>query len=111
VIIDESTYLEHFGKKGMKWGVRQTRKAQGRVDQFKRVAEGKGTGRDRRAVKAQTNFRDRKKSKGGIENAAKKRLDSLANSQAKMAVGKNKVSNMLMKLEGINMKDLDFSHS
>lgn len=27
MIIDEKTYLQHYGKKGMRWGVRNTRKA------------------------------------------------------------------------------------
>lgn len=29
MILNEQTYLEHFGKKGMKWGVRKGRKAAG----------------------------------------------------------------------------------
>ncbi len=42
MIIDEE-YLEHFGKKGMKWGVRRQR----RLDQMNRVAKGKGSRGDK----------------------------------------------------------------
>lgn len=43
MIIDEEDYLEHYGTKGMRWGVRRQR----RHDRLKRVASGKGSFRDK----------------------------------------------------------------
>lgn len=42
-------FLEHYGTKGMKWGVRNvsTRKAQKRVDRIGRVADGTASKMDR----------------------------------------------------------------
>lgn len=54
MIIDEKDYLEHFGVKGMRWGQRKNRSAQGRADRLKSHAEKRPTrGNVRKAERAQ----------------------------------------------------------
>lgn len=51
MIVDEETYLEHFGKKGMKWGVRQAR----RTERHVKVGKGKGNIIDKSRVHLMAN--------------------------------------------------------
>lgn len=55
MLIDESYFLEHFGVKGMKWGVRRTnRDARKDAEEFARAKQffGEGAGTRRKLIKA-----------------------------------------------------------
>lgn len=89
-------FLAHYGKKGMKWGVRGTRRAQKRLDRTHRIATGKASVVDRALGSALT-------AKG-----ANRQLQRGANHQAKINSGQRKVSNMLATASGVKIKNLDF---
>lgn len=75
VCVDDE-FLQHYGKKGMKWGQRQTAKAQGRIDRTHRLATGTGSTRDKL-------LRGQLTKKGSA-----KALQRGANAQARIAAGK-----------------------
>lgn len=77
MIVDEDKFLEHYGKKGMKWGVRKVyaEKTQKKIDRFERVDKGTANKRDRFRSAAQTS---------GLEKAvAANRGQSVAGMKAK----------------------------
>lgn len=96
MIIEEKYYLEHFGKKGMKWGTKGTKKVQKRLDRTQRIGTGTASFKDRALGSALT-------AKG-----ANRQLQRGANRQAKMSSGKMRVTNRLNIIGGVRVKDLDF---
>ena len=94
-------YFEHAGVKGMKWGQRRTKKAQGRVDKIKIVASGNATRREG----ANAGYRYLRKEKQ--QRSAQKTLISWKKTQTKVNSGKSKVSDILLKAGGINIRELN----
>lgn len=96
-------FLEHFGVKGMRWGVRKketgqgfyTRAGQRYVDQVKRVAEGKGS------------TWDRLNTWGFTRKMAKRQLRLLKDSQDKINRGELSVVSILARAKNIKVKDLN----
>lgn len=96
MIINEEVYLEHFGVKGMHWGVRGTRRAQKRIDRTHRIATGKASLLDRALGSALT------------KKGASRQLQRGANAQAKINSGKKKATNALATVSGVKIKELNF---
>lgn len=89
-------FLEHYGVKGMKWGVRRTRRIQKSIDRTKRIADGTASVKDRVLGSAIT------------KKGAQRQLQRGANNQAKMLAGKRKTSSLMAKAYGIKVQDLDY---
>jgi hypothetical protein len=146
--------LEHFGTKGMKWGVRRdsktgvrpiaktldesgfgklakanadrhdqrgarkaqrqvkrVKKQQGRVDQYRRVASGRGLRGERFVIAMRASVYDiaRGRSAQGI---AQLKLDQAMKQQDQIRAGKRKTQDILLrKVYGVNIRDLDFSYT
>jgi hypothetical protein len=72
MIIEEQLYLQHYGKKGMKWGERNYNK---RVQKLKRVEKGEGTLLERGSVRGTSSFKALRK--GGVKEGAKEQRKAL----------------------------------
>lgn len=98
MVTDEEVeeFLEHYGKKGMHWGIRGTRRVQKRLDRTQRIATGKASVIDRLLGSAVT-------AKG-----ANRQLQRGANQQAKINAGKLKALNSLNIVAGVKVKDLNY---
>ena len=81
---EDIEFLEHFGVKGMKWGVRQ----QKRLDMTKRVAEGRGSFKDKVRVASAQSAYSYGRSGGGLKNAAKLQVKDLENLKKRMDLGR-----------------------
>lgn len=97
--IDEAYYLEHFGVKGMHWGVRGTRRMQKVLDRQHRQATGTASTGDKLLNANRGIF---------TTKGANRVLQRGANNQAKINAGKMQVSNALSTLGGVKIKNLDF---
>lgn len=100
MFVDEEVYLEHYGKKGMHWGVRGTRRVQKRLDRLDRISKGTATTGDRFATGLLTNKR-----------SADKMLKRGAKLQDKINHGQRKTQDILIKANGIKIKDLNYHQS
>lgn len=101
-MIDDSEvedFLAHFGVKGMKWGVRRTARIQKIIDRHERVANGTASTKDRLLAANRGVFTAR---------GANRTLQRAANNQAKLNAGKHKTTAILLKVHGVNYKDLTY---
>lgn len=106
--IDEH-FLAHYGVKGMKWGERRARKIQSRIDVTRRVAAGTGDKRDRFNVGLNAAFNTPLQlKKHGIQGVAEKRIDRAEDLQHKIAIGQKKVTNMLLRVNGIKISKVNY---
>lgn len=80
--IDEY-FLEHYGKKGMKWGVRQ----QNRLDSSRRVASGNARPGDKFAVAVYQSGASIVRSGGSLKRAAGRDVMKLEASKARIKKG------------------------
>ena len=101
MLMDESVYLAHYGKKGMKWGVRRanknTARLQKRIDRTSRIAKGNASVGDRLLGSAIT------------KKGADRQLQRYANNQAKLSrEGKHRVSKKLLQMQGVKYKELNY---
>lgn len=96
-IIDAETFIEHYGKKGMQWGKRGTARAQKHIDSLHKISTGTQTGRDRLRVGVLV-----------TKKGATKALGKGASLQSRVSHGEKKVTNMLVNMHGIKIKNLDF---
>ncbi len=99
MILDEEVYLEHYGKKGMRWGKRGTRRVQKIIDRTSRIAEGNASTKDKLLGVNRGVF---------TQKGANRVLQRGANNQAKINAGKYKVSNALTVAGGVKIKNLDY---
>jgi hypothetical protein len=95
---DSDEILEHYGKKGMKWGVRQ----QNRLDASKRVAEGTGTKEDRNLVLANQSVISLIRNKG-VTGAAAKDAARLQLQKERIESGKATAIDLLNNIGGFNL--------
>ena len=109
--------LEHFGVKGMHWGVRKARRVekqnarvQKRVDAVRRVAEGGGNRRDKIRVSFSTTTFDALMSRNNQE-MAQRTLNRMQKHQSKILAGKRKTQDILARAQGVRYRDLDFSYT
>jgi hypothetical protein len=114
MIVNEELYLEHYGKTGMKWGSRKTKKAQRGIDIVRRVASGTGTTSDVNAAIKTGLLSEKKifdKHKGNASSAAREALDRQKRVQSSIKKGKSKSVEILSKTQGINIKELNYSYT
>lgn len=100
MIVDESVYLEHYGKSGMKWGQRKTNKIQKQIDRVSNVATGNASKSEKLRVAIRTGNLNQKQ--------AEKSLIRSASVQKKVKDGDAAVTNVLLKFSGIKIKDLNY---
>lgn len=107
---DLEDVVEHFGVKGMRWGVRRTRNVQKRsIDPLKRVASGEGSKRDKAKV-ALRNYTIGDLAKGrSLKKSAARRVDIIKKNQDKVNAGQDRVRNVLALTAGVRIKDLDLT--
>jgi hypothetical protein len=99
--------LAHFGVKGMKWGVRKAyseRKAK-TADRYRRVAEGKGSARDKASVFLRTSSHTIQRA-GGFKNAAKLKADRLDAHINRIRNGEAKVKDILEMIGTVSNNDI-----
>lgn len=84
-------WLAHFGVKGMKWGVRR----QQRLDRLNRVAEGKGSFRDKAKVLLTETSQASLARNHGLKGAARARAQGLDARKKRIEAGQAKVSDLL----------------
>lgn len=88
---EDIEFLEHFGTKGMKWGVRKER----RLDRAKRVASGNAGRADvARFIMTDTSKASVKRNKG-IQGAAASRVRELEGRKARIEMGRATVKDYL----------------
>ena len=111
MIIGEEYYLEHYGKKGMKWGTRNTdrvsdlgKRSQKRVarqqkyiDRLRRRAAGTASLGDKYIVGFLT-----------TRNGAERRLSRLQTEQDLVKAGRAKTTDFLNLVYGVNLRYLNF---
>ena len=122
--IDQDAYLEHFGVKGMKWGQRRDRltdtsprlgnrnnkRVQKRLNRMKRVATGKATTLDKLTNAAfDLNIYDLM-NEGSVKGANAAMLDRGARLQGRIISGKSKTTDLLTRMSGIDIKQLDYNY-
>ena len=83
MIIDDEVYLEHYGKKGMKWGTRN----QKRLDRANRVASGKASKGEKTAFFLTDTSRSSVKRNKGITGAAASRARELQGRKERIKKG------------------------
>lgn len=98
VLLDKEieAFLEHHGVKGMRWGVRGTRRVQKRIDRANRILGGTASKKDQLLRSAIT--------KKGIN----RQLQRGADDQAKILAGQKKVANVLATASGVKIKNLNY---
>lgn len=98
--INEEIYLEHFGVKGQKWGVRKTRKVQNALDRTNRIAKGKASPSDKILIGLTSGRVTKKSAARGLRRGAalQKRIND----------GDSKVQEILLKATGIRIKELNY---
>jgi len=102
MIIDEEDYLEHFGKKGMKWGVRR----EFRLNATKRVATGKSTKWDKVIVTTGAIPPHRLLTQHGLQGAAKLTLKNVSARRERVLSGKHTINDILVHLGTQNLGDI-----
>lgn len=120
-------FLEHQGVKGMKWGVRRAEKRaakgpdrfgnrnnhsiQRRLDRVSRVASGTASGGDKvRALLFNINPALVLFEGGSVKGAAAHQLESAAKIQRKITAGKMNVTDTMLRVQGVDIRELDYSY-
>lgn len=120
----EEDFLAHYGKKGMKWGVRRAKardakgrdrfgnrnnfNAQKRVNRIKRVASGKAGLTDKVRVGLTTSNYDYFSNQFSLKHASEQRLDRAKRAQRKIKNGKKNVTDILSRLGGVDIREITF---
>jgi len=101
-LAEDLEFLQQAVVKGMKWGVRRTRRIQGHIDRVAKVRDGTATRGEKVRVAAVAGIVTPK--------GAATVLTRGANMQAKIEAGKFRATNILLKAEGIRVADLNYRH-
>ena len=130
---DVHEFLAHVGVKGMKWGVRRQRSAvakakaraknpdrmgnrnnksvQRRVDVLRRVAGGKASKMDIvKQLAFNTTLVELAYEGGSLRGVAAGRLDRAQKSQKKIKAGKKRTTDLLTRMQGIDVRELNFKY-
>lgn len=123
----DNYFLEHQGVKGMKWGVRRAEKraakgpdrfgnrnndvVQRRLDRVSRVASGTASGGDKvRALLFNIPPGLVLFEGGSVKGAAANMLERGAKTQRKINAGKRNVTDTLLRMQGMDIRELDYSY-
>lgn len=109
-------FLAHYGKKGMKWGVRRgslrDRAAGATIDRRRgykeasyRVAKGTGSLKDKVRVGARMSAGELILNKG-LKNSAQKRYDSLVAQEGRLKAGKETIRDKVSMYAGTSLAEL-----
>lgn len=106
ILQEDVDFLEHYGVKGMRWGVRKketgqnfvTRGIQKRVDRTQKIADGTATKRDKVVSALDTTIVTKK--------GAARSLRRLKAFQKQVEDGDARVQNMLLRMQGVNVSAL-----
>lgn len=124
MIIDEAVYLEHFGVKGQKWGVRRAEirtakgpdrfgnranvRFQGQQNQLKRIASGRGSKTERTvAALAQIPLANIIVERS-ISGGAMRTLEQNQRFKDRVNAGRLVIPDMLNRLGGVDVREIDF---
>lgn len=127
--IDE--FLEHFGVKGMKWGVRRAQRlndqaasgvdkfgnrnnksTQRRIDNVRKIASGKASAMETlRGVAFNVAPEYIVKAGFSIKGGAQEQLDAAQKVQTKIVGGKKKATDVLLRMGGNDIRTLDYSYT
>jgi hypothetical protein len=113
MILDEQSYLRHYGTKGMKWGVRRARRRterhQKNIDAIKKGTSSDATRNERFKASMKVPIGDLVAGRG-VQGGSKRALDRAAKTQSQIRAGEKKAKDILLRAHGVNVKDLDFSY-
>lgn len=128
-----NNFLEHFGVKGMKWGVtrqkaavekakersknpdrlgnRNNDKAQKRINRVRRVASGKASKTDKLVASLlKVPIQDLAVAKGNLREASQITLERQKKTQNKIISGKKRTTDILYRFSGNDIRELNFSY-
>lgn len=96
-MVDEQTYLAHYGVKGMKWGVRKENDS-GRLSRIRETHQARSERRkkeNKKRAKKIKNINDRLDKKYGIEGQGAKLGDARLFKNASYSIGQRYVGNLI----------------
>lgn len=124
--VDE--FLEHYGVKGMKWGVRRAEKAkaaarvrskdperfgnrnnrryQRTVDKHKEVARGKGSFGTKAMIALSATGQEWVTNSFSVKEIAGSRVTTLKTHKAQISAGKKRVNDKLYRLQGVDLREI-----
>lgn len=124
--VDE--FLEHYGVKGMKWGVRRAEKAkaaarvrskdperfgnrnnrsyQRNVDRHKAIAKGGGTLGSKAMVALSATGQEWVSNSFSVRGIAEARIDSVKTQKAQIKAGKKRVTDKLYRMQGVDLREI-----
>lgn len=101
MLIDEASYIEHFGTKGMKWGVRRDR----RVNNYRLVSKGGGNVGNKVRAYGDLGPIDLVKGRGFRGGSARK-AERIANSTKNIRAGKAGARDILTRIANLRYQDM-----
>lgn len=101
MIIEETSYLKHYGKKGMKWGVRRQRD----LDFMKKVGSGKATRLEKFAALNKLSLAEIAMGKG-IEGASRNKARAMEEHKRKIQSGEVGARDILTQIGTTRLVDL-----
>lgn len=124
----EEDFLAHYGKKGMRWGQRKAvakanerskkgpdrfgnrnnKMVQRKVDRVKRVAAGKASVSDKVRFYSTISLAELALEDYSAKGVAQNRIDRAKRNQAKVASGKKRVTDKLLRLQGIDVREIKY---
>lgn len=100
MIVDED-YVEHYGTKGMRWGVRRQR----RLDRITRVAKGKGSFNDKVSAVGQLSVSEILRDKGSLKAASLRKANQQEATKSRILSGEAKTRDLMNHLGSQRLED------